>query len=213
MPIEADHFRWPIERSARLSAGDIFEVTSIGLSCHAFTHLDAPSHILRSGATTDDLDLSRVVGRAAVIDLQDIVPNEEITSTHLQRAAGHLATGEIAVFRTSWDAQRDWRSPDYWRDAPYLSAAACEWLLERRPSAVAFDFPQDHVIRRVLDGEMPPIEEHVSHDILLRNRITLIEYLVGTRQLDFDHVEFAALPIKLPTSDGAPARVVAWPIS
>ncbi|NIA72068.1 cyclase family protein [Pelagibius litoralis] len=212
MPLESGHFRWPLQRDKKgdFTAGDIFEVTSFGISCHAFTHLDAPCHMVPGGPTTDALDLSRVMGKAAVIDLSDVAPNEEITASHLDRTAGHLASGQIALFRTCWDAQKDWRTPQYWRDAPYLSAEACLWLQDRQPTSVAFDFPQDHTIRRVLDGEMPPIEEHVSHDILLRGGITLIEYLIGTSQLTAKTVQFAALPLKLLASDGAPARVVAW---
>ncbi|WP_299632276.1 cyclase family protein [uncultured Roseobacter sp.] len=212
MPMESGHFRWPLERDKKgdFKAGDIFEVTSFGVSCHAFTHLDAPCHMVPGGPTTDALELSRVMGTAAVIDLSDIVPNEEITARHLDRAAQHLVPGQIALFRTCWDEQRDWRTPAYWHDAPYLSAEACRWLRDRNPTSVAFDFPQDHTIRRVLDGEMPPIEEHVSHDILLRDGITLIEYLIGTAQITEQTVQFVALPLKLPASDGAPARVVAW---
>ncbi|MBW4709742.1 cyclase family protein [Roseobacter sp. YSTF-M11] len=212
MPMETGHFRWPLERKRNgdFAVGDVFEVTSFGVSCHAFTHLDAPCHMVPGGLTTDALELSNVMGQAAVINLSDIAPNEEITARHLDRAAAHLRPGQIALFRTCWDTQRDWRRSEYWRDAPYLSAEACHWLRERNPTSVAFDFPQDHTIRRVLAGEMPPIEEHVSHDILLRNGITLIEYLTGTMQLSEETVQFAALPLKLPTSDGAPARVVAW---
>lgn len=212
MPIEEGHFRWPITRGKKgdFSKGDLFEVTSFGTTCHGFTHMDAPCHMVPGGDTLDALDLSRVVGPAAVIDLSDIAPDEEITAERLSVAAAHLREGEIALFRTCWDRQRDWRTEAFWRDAPYLSAGACEWRLDRKPTAVAFDFPQDWTIRRLLDGEMRPIEEHVSHHILLRNRVTLIEYLVGTDARAADRVFFCALPIRIPGSDGAPARVVAW---
>ena len=212
MPIEEGHFRWPISRGRKgdFTTGDLFEVTSIGTTCHGFTHMDAPSHMLPGGDTLDALDLARVVGPAAVIDLSDIGPEEEITSTHLERAASHLNEGGIALFRTCWDTRRDWRTEAYWREAPWLSASACRWLLDRKPTAVAFDFPQDWTIRRILDGEMRPIEEHVSHDILLRNNITLIEYLVGTEAITTETVFLCALPIRIPGADGAPARVVAW---
>lgn len=215
MPIEEDHFRWPISRDKKddFARGDLFEVTSLKTTCHGFTHMDAPCHMVPGGETLDALDLSRVVGPAAVIDLSDIAPEEEISAERLAATAGHLRGGEIALFRTCWDRQRDWREAAYWRDAPWLSAGACQWLLERQPTAVAFDFPQDWSIRKLLDGEViRPIEKHVSHDILLRNGITLIEYLIGTAQLQADRVFLCALPIRLPSSDGAPARVVAWAI-
>ena len=212
MPIEEGHLRWPIERFKKgsFSNGDLFEASGLKTTCHGFTHMDAPSHMVSGGPTLDDLDLSRVVGPAAVIDLSDISPDQEITSAHLERSASHMQDGQIALFRTCWDGQRDWRTEAYWREAPWMSASACQWLLERRPTAVAFDFPQDWTIRRVLDGEMRPIKEHVTHDILLRNGVTLIEYLVGTAAIETEHVFLCALPIRIPGSDGAPARVVAW---
>jgi kynurenine formamidase len=55
-----------------------------------------------------------------------------------------------------------------WRSAWTRSRETATWLLERAPRAVAFDFPQDYTIRRLLQGEVRPIEEHVTHDILLR---------------------------------------------
>ena len=105
--------------------------------------------------------------------------------------------------------QRDWRTEAFWREAPYMSREACAWLLDRGPTACAFDFPQDYTIRLLLDGEVRPIPEHVTHDVLLRNNVTLIEYLVGTHAVTASRVFLTALPIKLVGSDGAPARVVA----
>lgn len=211
MPVDVGHFRWPVQRGTkgRLADGDLFEAGWLHTTCHGFTHVDAPSHMVPGGPTLDALNLTSVVGRAAVIDITGIMPDQEISVERLSERAGHLNTGEIALFKTCWDEQRDYRTEGFWRDAPYLSRGACEWLLHRQPSAVAFDFPQDWTIRRLLDGEMRPIEEHVSHDVLLRNGITLIEYLTGMRQVHSLKTFLCAQPIKLEAADGAPARVIA----
>ncbi len=211
MPISQGHLRWPVSRDKRgdFSRGDLFEVSSLATSCHGFTHIDAPRHMVPGGPTLSDLTLDRVVGPAAVIDLEDISPNEAIDVSRLSRAAAHLSDGEIVLFRTCWDEQRDWHTEAFWRDAPWLTAESCEWLLARQPTAVAFDFPQDWTIRRLLDGEVRPIEEHVSHHILLRNNVTLIEYLVGVKQVKTPKTFLCALPLNLPQADGAPARVIA----
>lgn len=211
MPVDTGHFRWPIERgkAGDFDTGALFEASWLRTSCHGFTHMDAPRHMVPGGPTLDDLDLNRVVGRAAVIDLSDIQPNEEITAQRLAAAADHLAPGEIALFRSCWDEQRDWKTEAFWRDAPYMSREACEWLLDRGPTACAFDFPQDYTIRLLLDGEVRPIPEHVTHDVLLRNNVTLIEYLVNTRAVTAAHTTLVALPVKMTGSDGAPARVIA----
>ena len=211
MPIDAGHIRWPVERGRRgdHAAGDLFEASWLRTSCHGFTHVDAPRHFVSGGPTLDDLDLARIVGPAAVIDLSDVQSDEEIGPERLERAAGHLRAGEIALFRTCWDRQRDWRTEAFWREAPYLSRASAEWLLDRRPSACAFDFPQDWSIRCLLDGEVRPAPEHVTHDVLLRNGVTLIEYLVNTAELAGRRTLLVAAPIRLAGADGAPARVVA----
>ncbi len=211
MPIGPGHIRWPAKRTVKgdFTTGSVFEVSSVHMTCHGFTHVDAPRHMVPGGPTLDDLDLSRVCGRAAVIDMSDIEPNEEIGPERLSARAGHLVPGEIALFRICWDEQRDWQTEAFWRDAPYLNRAAAEWLLERGPTACAFDFPQDFTIRLLLDGEVRPVEEHVTHDVLLRNNVTLIEYLVNTRALTTPHTTLIAAPIKLTGADGAPARVIA----
>lgn len=211
MPI-ADHFRWPVERRlvADHAKGDLFQVTWQGFAVHGFTHMDSPRHFFADGKTTDDLDLEQTIGRAAVIDLLGIAPMTAIDAGRLEAAGAHVTPGEIVLFKTGWGEQRDVATPDFWQDAPYLERSAAEWLLARRPKAVAFDFPQDYVIRLLLSGEVKPTEEHVSHDVLLRNDVILIEYLTNTQALTADHVDFCCLPLKIPAADGAPARVVAW---
>lgn len=211
LPI-VDHFRWPVERRlvSDHTKGDPFQVTWQGFAVHGFTHMDSPRHYFADGKTTDDIGLEKTVGPAAVIDLSAIDANAAIDSSVLEAKGAHVAPNEIIVFKTAWGEQRSIRTPEFWLDSPYLERSAAEWLLERSPGAVAFDFPQDYCIRLLLSGEVRPIKEHVSHDILLRNDVVLIEYLANTQALTTSRISFCCLPLKLPASDGAPARVVAW---
>lgn len=211
MPI-SDHFRWPVERRtlAEHSRGDLFQVTWLGFAVHGFTHIDSPRHFFADGKTTDDLSLEQTVGTAAVIDLSSFGANEEITPEIMSKQANHLVDNDIIILKTCWGQQRSVSTPEFWTDAPFLGRSAASWLLQRKPRAIAFDFPQDYCIRLLLKGEVRPIEEHVSHDILLRNGIVLIEYLTHTEALTEPRVNFCCLPMKVPAADGAPARVVAW---
>lgn len=210
MPIETGHLRWPVERGVRgsFAEGDLFEVSWLQSTCHGFTHVDAPSHMVPGGATMSDLDLDHVVGPATVFDISGIEPNQAVTPDMLEQMPP-VEKGSIVVFRSCWYEQEDYRTEQYWRNAPYLNRAGCEWLLERKPTAIAFDFPQDWSIRKLLDGVVLPIEEHVSHDVLLRNGVTLIEYLINTRALTERNTFLCAQPLSLPDADGAPARVIA----
>jgi arylformamidase len=74
---------------------------------------------------------------------------------------------------------------------------------------VAFDFPQDFAIRLLLKGERRPLAENVTHDVLLRNGVILMEYLSNTAALTGQRTFLCCLPLKVPGSDGAPARIIA----
>lgn len=210
MPIE-DHFRWPVERRVKgdHAKGDVFQSTWLGWIVHGFTHMDSPRHCVPGGPTTDDVALEQTVGEAAVLDLAPVRPNEAISPERLAAAAGHLRQDDIVVMRSCWDQQRSPRTPEFWTDAPWLTRAAAQWLLERRPRAVAFDFPQDYTIRLLLKGETRPLAENVTHDVLLRNGVILIEYLANTVALTRPRTFLCCLPLKVPGADGAPARVIA----
>lgn len=208
----ADHFRWPVERRLLKdhAKGDLFQVTRLALATHGFTHMDAPRHYFPDGATTSDVPLEATVGEAAVVDLLDVRANEPIDAARLAARAAHLRPGDIALLATGWDRHRALEDERFWREAPYLTRDAALWLLARGIKALAVDFPQDFVIRDLLDGVVRPIEEHVTHDVLLRNGVILIEYLANTAALDRARVFLCCLPLKIPDCDGAPARVVAF---
>ncbi len=211
MPIE-DHFRWPVERSQRgdLEAGDNFQVTYLGWSVHGFTHIDAPRHMVPGGPTTSEVALDQTVGAAAVIDLSGIAPQSEITAELISARGAPLEADDIALIKTCWEDVHSPLTPEFWTESPYLSAAACRWLLERDIKALGVDFPQDYPIRLLLEGKRAPIAEFVSHDILLRNGVILIEYLCNLGALASARTMLFALPLKVPGADGAPARVIAY---
>jgi kynurenine formamidase len=210
MAIE-DHFRWPVERRVNGShaQGDVFEATWVGFTVHGFSHMDAPRHCVPGGPTTEQIPLERTVGDAAVVDLTPVQPNEAITEDRLSAAAGHVRPDDIVVMRSCWEQQRSPRTPEFWTEAPFMTREASTWLLGRRPKAVAFDFPQDFVIRLLLEGERRPLAENVTHDMLLRNGVILMEYLSNTAALTRQRTFLCCLPLKVPGSDGAPARIIA----
>ena len=210
MPI-ASHFRWPTETPVKgnIAGGDQFRVTRLHATCHGFSHVDAQAHILADGPTIEATDLARVVGPARVLDLRDVQPKQEIGPDRLAKADPGGPEGEILILSSGWDRQRDYNTREFWLDAPWLNRAAAQWLADRKPTAIAFDFPQDYPIRLLLDGGVVPFDQHVTHDICLRQGITLIEYLVNTSALTDPRVLFSAAPLKIPGADGAPARIYA----
>jgi kynurenine formamidase len=210
MPI-APHFRWRTQLaiSGDIKAGDQFRISRLDAACHGFSHVDAQAHILEDAPTIESTPLNRVVGPCRILRLHDVEPGEAIDPDRLTAADPGGPEGEMLLLSTVWDQQRDWNTPSYWRDAPWLTRGAAEWLLTRRPTAVAFDFPQDYPIRLLLDNVTVPFDQHVTHDVLLRTGVTLVEYVVNTSALTGDRTFLCAAPLKIPNADGAPARIFA----
>ena len=210
MPI-TEHFRWQpaLSFKGNLAAGDQYRITRINMSVHGFTHTDAQSHMMLDGPDMMAVPVERTVGDCAVVDLSDLQPNEAISAERLAARAQHIKQHDLVLLRSCWDTQRDSNTPAYWRDAPYMTREAASWLLDKNIRAIAYDFPQDYPIRLLLDGQSAPFEEHVTHDILLRNGVTMIEYLCNTAELKNERTYLVALPLKIPQADGAPTRVIA----
>jgi arylformamidase len=210
MPI-GPHFRWSPEVQVKgdIAAGDPFRITRLSTTCHGFTHVDAMAHFVADGPTIESTPLNRVVGPCRILDLRDVEPNTAIGPERLAAADPGGPEGEIFLLSAGWDRKRDYRIEAFWREAPYITREGAEWLLARKPPAVAVDFPQDYTIRLLLDGIVAPRPEHVTHDVLLAAGVTLIEYLVNTTALAGPRTFLCAAPLLVPTADGAPTRAFA----
>ena len=211
MPVLPGHVRWKPEQEAatRKSGDDTIQVTTVRLSCHSFTHVDAQRHYFPGLPTIEATPLDALVGPAVVVDLMDVGPDEAIGAEKLAERGGAVEAGARVILKTGWHRHRSFETEAFWREAPYLTGDAARWLLDRSIMTVCYDFPQDYVIRHLLDGEIRPVAEHVTHDILLRSGVHMVEYLTNTAELSQSQVFLSAAPLKLPGSDGAPARVYA----
>lgn len=211
MPIITDHVRWKAERTITgdVGKGDLFQVTTLKVSCHSFTHVDAKRHYFADGRTIEETPLADVVGFADVVDLTDVAANQAIDAALLAPRLAHVEPGAKVLLKSAWHRHRSFNDKTFWLDSPYLTRDGAQALLAKRIGAVAYDFPQDYAIRLLLSGEVRPIEEHVTHDILLRNGVHMIEYLTNTAEISQRRVFLSAAPLKVTGGDGAPARVYA----
>ncbi|MDT6941713.1 cyclase family protein [Brucella pseudogrignonensis] len=210
MPI-SDHFRWnpQVHVKGDKSGGDQFRVTSLATTCHGFTHVDAQAHFIAGAPTIEATQLENVVGACRLFDLSHVPENSAITAEQLASTNPGGKEGDILLLSTQWDQRRDYQTREFWTDAPWLTREASEYLLKLKPRALAVDFPQDYPIRLLLDGIRVPDEEHVTHDVLLRAGVTLIEYVVNTAALTSKRFLLSAAPLKVVNADGAPSRVFA----
>ena len=182
-----------------------WQVTSVRQSLHTGSHVDSGLHCLEEGGTTDMIPLDQVCGSAVIFDLGELAPSTEITLQMLEAADPGIEQGQIAIVRTSW-TDRAWGDfPRFFTDSPYLSLEAAEWLADRQPKAVCFDFFEEHAAR------LPDFtsEDFVVHRAFLANGIVLIEQASGLHHLLGKRFEFFAPFYKLAAVEGAPARIFA----
>ena len=211
-PVRTGHFRWKVER--RLAKGHETgegQATWVGWNVHAFTHMDSPRHVDPQGFTTDAITPDMTIGPGAVLDVSDVPANSPIEASRLAAAGAHLRPGDFALIRTRWDERASLDTPEFWLNAPWMTAEGSIWLRERGIKAVGFDFPQDYPIRFFLTGApRPPLEDYATHHRLLARGVIMFEYLCNTGALRAPRCLVVALPIRLsPGADGAPARVIA----
>ncbi|HUF90947.1 MAG TPA: cyclase family protein, partial [Candidatus Limnocylindria bacterium] len=124
------HFRWKVasERRSSHEAGDLFQSTILTLTCHAYTHVDAPVHFLPGHRDIAQMPADQWMGEAAVVDLTHLGDNGEVTAADLDARARHVQAGDIVLLRTDWPRRVSVDSERFWRDAPHTGRSACEWL-------------------------------------------------------------------------------------
>lgn len=179
-----------------------WQVTSISMGLHSGSHIDTPLHVLADGATTSDVGLDDLCGDAVVLDCTAVGPEEPVNDEVLAAADREIREGDIVLLRTDW-TDRTWgRFPDYYVHSPYLTPDAAEWLVERRPKAVGFDFFEEYCAR------LPDFtsEDFVCHRILLGRGILLMEQMTNLAAVGAERAEFYAPFYRVQDSDGSPAR-------
>ncbi|KAF9256739.1 putative cyclase [Marasmius fiardii PR-910] len=180
---------------------DGWSVHSISIGSHTGTHLDAPSHLIRSGKTVDEIPLSMLIGRARIINVTGKSPSSKITWEDIQ---GHFPHGSspwpIVVLYTGW--AKYWGTNDY-LSYPFLAKQAAEELIKRGVSVLGVDTLSPDAI----DGP----DGYGVHEVFLGADKVLVENLNLTGlHPEIEEVMVSFIPLKLAKCDGSPIRAIAW---
>jgi arylformamidase len=176
---------------------DPLTLSAYSLGAHSGTHVDAPMHFVRDGASIERLPLSPFIGRARVIDIDDSV--QAITAAELGR---HQWKGaERVLFRTRSSARGWMSSATFHRDFAYIAPDAAQLLADAGVKLVGIDY---------ISAEQFGAPAPLTHRILLGRGIPIVEglSLAGVRAGDYDMI---ILPIKVAGHEGAPARAILRP--
>lgn len=181
-----------------------WQVSSIHASVHTGTHIDTPLHCYEDGATTSDATLQDLSGPVALFQL-DKKPSEPVTWDDLEAANPGISEGDVAVLATGWTDKMWGNFPRYYTESPYLAKSGAEWLVEKKPTAVVFDFFEEECARKTDFTS----EEFIVHRVLLGAGIFLVEHATQLAQLAGANATIYAPFYKLADCDGSPARLFA----
>lgn len=170
---------------------DGFYESTIALSAHSGTHIDAPLHFVRDGKTIDQLELSQVIGRCKVFDMSSVT--DGITQDHLENL--DIQPHDIILFKTSNSALQptDTFNPQF----ICLEISGAQYLVQRKIKAVGIDYLG---IERGQAG-------HLTHNLLFKHNIVIIE---GLRLQNIKQGSYflCCLPLAMVGLEAAPARAV-----
>lgn len=189
---------WPgtkpvqIVKGASMEKGDEANTVYIHTTNHVGTHMDAPRHFVKNGATLDELPLELVCGRAKVIEVKS---RDEISVEELKKAG---IEGEERVLIRSRMSSIEWWKQEFITDFVHLSDAAAEYLVEAGVKLIGVDYLSVSGYQK---------NEVSVHKTLLGNGIWIIEGL-RLAEAEAGYYELCCLPLKLQEGDGAPCRAI-----
>lgn len=198
-----DMGHWPgdppviIARTSDLEHGDPATVSKLSMGSHTGTHMDAPRHFLRGGKGLDEMPLETTLGSARVIAIRD---STVITSDELRRH--QVRPGERLLFKTR-NSTRCWKADRFVKDFVSLAPDAARFLAQHRVRMVGVDYLSVGSYR-----ERNGVEVHRT---LLGAGIWILEGLNLSRVRPGMY-HLLCLPLKIRSSDGAPARAILRPI-
>jgi len=174
--------------------GDGVTLSKYSLGAHSGTHIDAPQHFIRDGASVDKVPLDPLIGPARVIDIPDSV--QSIDATELNR---HKWKGaERLIFRTRSSVRGWMSSPIFHHDFAYVAPDAAQLIADAGVKLVGIDY----ISIEQFGGPAP-----LTHRILLGKGIPIIEGFALETIAPGDY-DLIVLPIKVAGHEGAPARAV-----
>ena len=169
--------------------GEGYTLSTLSMSAHSGTHVDAPAHFVARGKTIDQIQPRRWVSPAIVIDLPDGGP---IAAEQLERQG--IRTGDTVLLRANKGSRSD-APPE---SASALTLEAASYLVSRKINMVGIDTLS---IESYEDPDFP------VHKRLLRNNVLIIENL-RLEKVDPGRYTLIVAPLLITGGDGAPARAL-----
>ena len=177
-----------------IDSGEEANVTSIHMSAHTGTHIDAPRHFINSGEPIESLDLNTLLGEVEVIEIDPSA--KHIDAMTLKSLDKHIWPKRV-LFKTNNSFLKLLEKNYFVQNFVALLPDAAEYLIKKGVKLVGIDYLS-----------IAPFENgSETHIELLKMNLIVIEGL-NLADVESGFYELIALPILLVGADGAPARVL-----
>jgi arylformamidase len=191
LPTYPHNTPFTLEAIKRIARGDSSNVSTVHMSAHAGTHVDAPRHFFDEGPGTEALPLELLMGRTRVIE---VGTRSGIAAADFD---GVDLSDDIRVLIKTANS-RLWGSPAFHEDYVGVTESGAKHLVAHGIKVVGVDY---------LSVEKFHTPGAPAHHVLLGGGTIVIEGL-DLREAEPGIYDMFCLPLRIVGSDGAPARVV-----
>ena len=167
---------------------DTSNESSVTMNVHTGTHIDAPYHMDSDEKTIDQLDITKLLTVARVLDLTAVrgkITWDDLTAHRIQK-------NEFILLKTANSFTERFSA-----EFIYVAQSGAEHLAELGISGVGID-------GLGIERAQP---NHETHKVLMHNGIIIMEGL-RLKEVPAGTYFMCALPLRIQGVDGSPARVV-----
>jgi kynurenine formamidase len=172
---------------------DGYALSEYHTSLHTGTHIDFPSHLIKSDKTAADYPLTRFMSKGILFDVQGI---EKIG---IVDGFDKIEQDDIVILYTGYE--KLFNKDLYFTNHPVLTEQAAKYLIKRKISMIGFDMPS------------PDNYPFAIHKLFMENDILILENLdnLDTLKSSFkstDTIMVYAFPLKI-CAEASQVRVIA----
>jgi arylformamidase len=165
------------------------------------TYLDSPYHRYPDGTDLAGLPLDQLADLPAVVVR---TAGTGLRAVDVGTLAAYDVAGHAVLLHTGGDAF--WGTPDYARNAPYLTEAGARWLVDHRARLVGIDAIN---IDDIAATDPRTAGTRPAHTLLLAAGVPVVEHLTGLDQVSPYGARFTAVPPRVAGFGTFPVRAYA----
>lgn len=179
-----------VYRRTKTIADNGYNWSEIEAGTHIGTHMDAPLHFVKNGASLDDFPFDLMATKACVVETDAKMLDRKTLSKLRPKS------WRVVLFKTK--NQKLWKKSSFSENFVCLAPDGAEFLVEKGTKLVGIDY---------LSIEAHDAHDYPVHNILLPKNVFIIEGLYMNK-VPAGNYNFFCFPLKLHKGDGGPVRVV-----